>query len=175
MSSYRKRPPFPPVVQLWLQLLRSGDFIPGPGIKMVEWSGLVWLWSSIGVLAKAGVEGGLAVEQHDGGKRIAFCGSDGVPHYSFPPGEVIQAAKLATPFGGFKIQFPGEQTPRRGSLWTISGPKKLDFAEIAELIDTNPPGLFLPEIEKYGCEIGTGSSLDLSPALTEKLKAILPA
>lgn len=170
-----KRPPFPPVVQLWLQLLRSGDFIPGNGLKMSEWSGLAWVWSALGLLAKAGVDGGIAVMQHDGGRNVEFCGSDGIPRKSFPPPDVLNAAKLATSFGGFLILFPGEETPRRGSIWSACGPSKLDFAEVAELIEANPPGLFLPEIEKYGCEIGTESAFDLSPAFIKKLKTILRA
>lgn len=171
--NYGKRPPFPPVVQLWLRYLRSGDFIPGTGLRMSEWSGLAWVWSPIGLLAKAGVDGGLAVMQHDGWRSVEFCGADGIPRKTFPPPDVLNAAKLATPFGGFLIQFPGEETPRRGSIWSISGPSKLDFREVAELIEANPPGLFLPEIEKYGCEIGTESAFDLSPELTEKLKTVL--
>lgn len=158
---------FPPVVNLWLELLRSGEFKPGPGIKLCQHLAGEWRWSSLGILAEAGVRKGIGCSQHDGGKVITFC-VQGVKSIAFPPVPTVGAALLATKTGVFRFMAPGETEPRETSLWRLGG-TKFTFAEIAEIIEANPDGLFLPPVRDQGSRIGSGSVYDLSESLFAKL------
>lgn len=159
---------FPTVVYLWLDLLRSGQFQPGPGIKLCQIINGQQVWSPFGVLCEAGVRLGIGCSEHDGGPLIAYCWQNKAS-YSFPTSGVLAAAKLASSSGIFRFSLPGSDLPRELSIWRMGG-RKFTFSEVAEVIESNPSGLFLPEISDLGTRLGSGGVWDLPESLLDKLR-----
>lgn len=159
---------FPPVVSLWLDLLRSGEFQPGPGIKLCQIVNGQQVWSPFGVLCEAGVRLGIGCSEHDGGPLVAYCWENKAS-YSFPTSGVLAAAKLATSSGVFRFRLNETEEPRELSIWRLGG-RKFTFSEVAEIVEANPQGLFLPEISDLGTRIGSGAVWDLPEPLIDKLR-----
>lgn len=160
---------FPTVVSLWLDLLRSGEFQPGPGIKLCQLVNGQQVWSPFGVLCEAGVRLGIGCSEHDGGPLVAYCWENKAS-YSFPTSGVLAAAKLATSSGVFRFRLDDSSDELRElSIWRMGG-RKFTFSEVAEVVESNPSSLFLPEISDLGTRLGSGAVWDLPEPLIDKLR-----
>lgn len=157
---------FPITVLNWLEALRSGKFAESRGEYLCEYIDGEWRWTPFGVLCEACRPAGIVNPQHDGGRVVVYV-SQTEPHKRFAPEVVIDLAGLATPCGDFVLPLP-DGSVRKFCMREIAK-QGITFAEIAEIIESNPEGLFRPGVVIEKSRVGSETRFDLDSRLMAKL------